>query len=242
MPIVGNLSEFPLPEVLLLIGSRTGRLRLLDVPEFGVLEIEISNGSVQTMRIGASAINETPQMLEKLGTIIQSQSGMFDFQIVPVSFSKNPQPLKIHDLAMQLVCHVDEQATRQSLAVLARKRHRLVDPLPDRWMDPDLDRFFCHAYPLLKEDVPMGELARSLEMDIRLVDENVNKLMLLGVVEAVEAKTTVIPMEPKEELNAESEQDTAQISQGIVEKSNAYFRVARMSDSIRKLSSRLPAI
>ena len=33
MPIVGNLSEFPLPEVLILIGLRTGRLRLLDVPE-----------------------------------------------------------------------------------------------------------------------------------------------------------------------------------------------------------------
>src|SRR5271156_2646685 len=100
MPIVGNLSEFPLPEVMLFIGHRTGRLRLLDVPEFGVLDIDIAKGEVQTMRIGISTFIETVMMLDKLSPIVQSQSGMFEFRAGPVSLAARAQAQSIHDLAM----------------------------------------------------------------------------------------------------------------------------------------------
>ena len=226
MPIVGNLSEFPLPEVLLLIGQRTGRLRLLDVPEFGILEIDVSNGAVQVMRAGATLVNETQQMLEKLGVILQARTGMFDFQLIPVSLMANPQPLTIHDLAMRLVCHVDEQAALDRKTPIGDQCHQLIVYRPAIWMEPELEQFFYLARPLLSVAPPMMELASIMEMDLAVVHENLSKLRLLGIIALVDPARAQTEMEPQE----------------FADKTNAYFRVAQMTDEIRKLSTRLPAV
>ena len=174
MPIVGNLSEFPLPEVLLLIGQRTGRLRLLDVPEFGVLDLDISNGAVQAMRVGADTITETRKMLDKLGAIVQSQCGMFEFRLVPVSVMVHLQALTIHDLAMKLVCYVDEQAAKLRQDA-TRECHRLVIPQPEIWMEPELNQFFQAAIPLLSLGAPLEALAQTIHS---MVNEELSSRMV----------------------------------------------------------------
>jgi len=65
MPILGDLSEFPLPEVLLLIGVRTGRLRLLDVPEFGIMDVDFSNGEVQSMHMGKKNFHRSERLADQ---------------------------------------------------------------------------------------------------------------------------------------------------------------------------------
>jgi len=218
MPIVGNLSEFPLPEVLLLIGQRTGRLRLLDIPEFGILDVDISNGSVQTMKMGSCVLTETREMVDKLGVIVQARSGMFEFQMGPVALMVNQRLVSIHDLAMLLVCHVDEQAAQNKAVPVAEQKHRLVVFEPEIWMEPELYQFF-HA-------ARSGKLAREMGMASGIVHENLTKLRLLGIIEMVEA--------------GEQTQTDAKIE--IMDKASAYIRVAQMTDQFRKLSSKLPAV
>ena len=76
MPILGNLSEFPLPEVLLLIGARTGRLRLLDVPEFGILGVDVFNGEVHSIPIWQqNYLTEVADLIEKLSAVVQATGG-----------------------------------------------------------------------------------------------------------------------------------------------------------------------
>jgi hypothetical protein len=229
MPIVGNLSEFPLPEVLLLIGQRTGRLRLLDIPEFGILDVEVSNGAVQIMRIGSCVLTDTPEMLDKLGIIVQARCGMFEFQMTPVALMVNQHPIGTQDLAMRLVCYVDEQAAQNKLAPISEQRHRLVISQPEIWMEPELDKFFYSAHPLLAVATPLGEMARALKMEPGTVFENLTKLRLLGVIEVVDPARS----EADEKLQQETER---------MEKTSAYFRVAQMTEQIRKLSTRLPAV
>ena len=230
MPIVGNLSEFPLPEVLLLIGQRTGRLRLLDVPEFGVLDLDVSNGAVQTMHIGSDLVTEARKMVEKLGAIVITQSGMFEFRLVPVSITNQPQALSIHDLAMKLVCHVDEQTRRRQLDASSRQLHRLVVPQPEIWMEPELDRFLETARSLLASGVILEELARKLNMKSDLVNQNLDHLRSLGFIESIDGGSLA---------GAEAEPG---LEIGVAKKSSAFIRVARLTDRIRQLSSRLPAV
>jgi len=226
MPIVGNLSEFPLPEVLLLIGQRTGRLRLLDIPEFGILDVDISNGSVQTMKMGSCVLTETREMVDKLGVIVQARSGMFEFQMGPVALMVNQRLVSIHDLAMLLVCHVDEQAAQNKAVPVAEQKHRLVVFEPEIWMEPELYQFFHAARSHLSAALPMGKLAREMGMASGIVHENLTKLRLLGIIEMVEA--------------GEQTQTDAKIE--IMDKASAYIRVAQMTDQFRKLSSKLPAV
>jgi len=225
MPIVGNLSEFPLPEVLLLIGIRTGRLRLLDVPEFGVLDIDISEGEVQNMRMGGSTFTDASKMLDKLSAVVQSQSGMFEFRLTPVSLVPRTQPLSIHDLAIKLVCHVDEQAARQLVDLTIEQRHRLVIPQPEIWVEPELNQFFHDALPLLTSGVSQDDLSRHLGMDPGLVYKHLTHLRLLGLTELLEGKA---PQPVMEEIKPREEP---------LHKSTVFLRAAHMKERLRKLSS-----
>lgn len=229
MPIVGNLSEFPLPEVLILIGLRTGRLRLLDVPEFGILDLDLSNGEVQAMHIGAHRFTETQNMLDKLGTIVQAQRGMFEFSLTQVSLAIRPRSLTIHDLVMKLVCHVDEQTAQQQMAPLSEQRHRLVLPQPEIWIDPELNQFFLDARPLLAAGMRLDEIARHLQMETGLVHKKLTHLRLLGLIESASGETSI---------RAEEE---AEQREQMAHRNDALLRVTRMTDHIRKLTTRLPA-
>jgi hypothetical protein len=230
MPIIGNLSEFPLPEVLLLIGRRTGRLRLLDIPEYGVLDIDISNGGVQAMRIGTNTLLDGLKMLDTLGTIVLTQQGMFEFRLVPISLMAAEQSLTTHDLAMKLVCHVDKQLAEQQLNTAAEQRYRLVLPQPDIWLEPELLQFFNFAGPLIKEGLAVYDLALLLQMETSRVAQNLNHLRLLELIEPIPNETGVVKMEeviPREELTRTSK---------------TLLMNPHTTERIRKLSSRLPAL
>jgi hypothetical protein len=226
MPIVGNLSEFPLPEVLLLIGNRTGRLRLLDVPEFGVLDVDISGGEVQTMHMGGAAVHETTAMLDKLSAIVHTQAGMFEFRLGPVSLAARGQPLSTHDLALKLVCHVDEQAS-QAPGTTPEQMHRLVIPQPEIWVEPDLNQFFHEARALLTSGVSQDELAQKLGIDPGLVYKHLNHLRMLGLTELLDSEA---PPPAQEEPTQQEE---------ILRKSTVFIQTqtAHIRDRIRKLSS-----
>src|SRR5476649_704437 len=157
MPILGNLSEFPLPEVLLLIGPRTGRLRLLDVPEFGILEVDFFNGEVHSLHIGSRTLTEVADLIDKLSAVVQAKGGMFEFKmhsIIPVA---RPRPLTITQLVMSLVCHVDEQIARQQ----AQPHHWYVleTPQPDIWIEPELYDFLATARSFLTTGAYCDDLA-----------------------------------------------------------------------------------
>ena len=108
MPLVGNLSEFPLPEVLLLIGSRTGRLRIYDIPELSPVEIDLSEGQAHGLHIGDYLLTEPPQIVAELSFMVETGLGLFEFSAQPVVSVQREEPLPVNELVMRLVLHVDE--------------------------------------------------------------------------------------------------------------------------------------
>src|SRR5258708_7484219 len=142
MPIIGNLSEFPLPEVLLLIGPRTGRLRLYDVPEFAVMEIDLCEGQAHALHLGGSYLTEPPQIVAELSVIVETGEGMFEFRAQPIESVRHDEPFPINQLVMMLVLHVDEKLARQRALMATDLFYMLEVPAPEIWIDPTLNQFY----------------------------------------------------------------------------------------------------
>ena len=129
MPLTGTLAEFPLPEVLLLIGCRTGRLRLYGAADFVPMEIDLSEGQAHGLHIGKALVTVTPQIVAELSLLVESGDGMFEFAAQPIVSVPREDPLPISELVMLLVLHVNEswpsktRCSRRSSSICWRRRH-----------------------------------------------------------------------------------------------------------------------
>lgn len=227
MPILGNLSEFPLPEVLLLIGARTGRLRLLDVPEFGILEVDFFNGEVHSLHIGKQTLTEITDLIDKLSAVVQANGGMFEFKMHSVIPVPRPKPLTITQLVMSLVCHVDEQVARQQSE--PHHWYMLETPQPEIWIEPELHEFFAAALPALTTGVYSEELADKLQLDPTGVHTNLTNLRLLGLIKMIDGAKTV----PLSGVN---------VQEKVSRKTNDFLRASRVAGEIQRISGKLPQI
>ena len=230
MPILGNLSEFPLPEVLLLIGTRTGRLRLLDVPEFGIMDVDFSNGEVQAMRLGGQTLTAAEDMVAKLSAVVQSQAGMFEFSLHPVASVSRAQPVMTNHLVMSLVYHVDEQLLRQQMAMSPQHGYILEVNPPQVWIEPELNVFFLQARPHLASGTHLDHLAELLGLDVAQTHQNLTNLRLLGLVKLIDGSEG--PMAPAK----------VEVQEKVSRMSNDFLRAQRAASEINKVTSRLPAV
>ena len=230
MPILGNLSEFPLPEVLLLIGTRTGRLRLLDVPEFGMMEVDFCNSEVQAMHLGGRLLTAAEDMVAKLSAVVQSQAGMFEFRLLPVASVPRAKPLMINQLVMSLVYHVDEQLLKQQRAMSPRHCYILEANPAEVWIEPELNVFFIQARPHLAAGVHLDHLAELMGLDVAQTHQNLTNLRLLGLVKLIDASEG--PSTPAQ----------VEVQEKVSRMSNDFLRAQRAASEINKVTSRLPAV
>ncbi len=226
MPILGNLSEFPLPEVLLLIGVRTGRLRLLDVPEFGIMDLDLSNGEVQAMYLGSETYTESEAMIQKLSAVVQAQAGMFEFRLQPVASVSRPQSLQVNQLVMSLVCYVDELIAQQKAYTSPEHHYLLAVPQPEIWVEPELNQFFHLARPHLTSGMSLLDLASELNMELETVHMHLTHLRLLGLLRMVNLADPV-------------QRNELEVQETISRKSNEFLRASRAVGEIKKITGKV---
>lgn len=221
MPLVGNLSEFPLPEVLLLIGSRTGRLRLYDAPEIIPIEMDVSEGQAHGLHIGDSFLTEPPQIVAELSFMVETGEGMFEFSAQPVVSVRREEPLPINELVMLLVLHVDEKLARQRALLAPQLFYMLETPPPELEIDPGLNLFYQQSRQLLAGGVRSEDLAEYLGLGENVVRLNLDNLHQLGFVKLLETSD----VETLREMMLEQE---------ISNKSNEFQLAVEASDLIRR--------
>jgi hypothetical protein len=186
MPLIGNLSEFPLPEVLLLIGHRTGRLRLYEVPDFSDAEIDLSEGNAHGLHIGDVFLTEPERMIAELSYLVETGDGMFEFSAEPIVSVRRDEPLLISQLVMLLVLHVDEKLAKQRALLAPQLFYMLETTTPDVWIDPELELFFQQSRQLLSGGVRAEDLAEYLGLHEEGVRSHLNTLHHLGFVKLLE--------------------------------------------------------
>ena len=186
MPLVGNLSEFPLPEVLLLIGSRTGRLRVHDIPDLAADEMDLSEGHAHGLHIENHFLTDPTQIVAELSFMVESGEGMFEFTAQPIVSVPRESPLPISELVMLLVLHVDEKLAKQR-ALLAPQLFYMLETSPSEVeIDPSLNLFYHQSRQLLGGGVRSEDLAEYLGLDENLVRQNLDNLHQAGYVKLLE--------------------------------------------------------
>jgi hypothetical protein len=221
MPLVGHLAEFPLPEVLLLIGNRTGRLRLYDAPEIIPIEMDLSEGQAHGLHIGDSYVTESSQIVAELSFMVETGEGMFEFCAQPVVSVQREESLPINELVMLLVLHVDEKLARQRALLAPQLFYMLETPSAETWLEPGLNLFYSQSRQLLSGGVRAEDLAEYLGLEENLVRQNLNQLHQLGYLKLVETSD----VETLRQMMVEHE---------ISQKSNEFQLAVEASDLIRR--------
>jgi hypothetical protein len=221
MSLVGNLFEFPLPEVLLLIGSRTGRLRLYDAPEIVPIEMDLCEGNAHGLHIDKNFITETRQIVAELSFLVETGEGMFEFASQPIVSVQRAEPLPISELVMLLVLHVDEKLAKQRALLAPQLFYMLETPPPEIAIDPHLNLFYLQSRQLLAGGVRSEDLAEYLGLEETVVRPNLDNLHQLGFVKLLETSDV-------ETLRGMMLQDE------ISKKSNEFQLAVEASDLIRR--------
>ncbi len=221
MPIEGNLGEFPLPEVLLFIGTRTGRLCLYDVPEFAEMEIELCEGQAHALHLGGSLLTEKSEIVAELSVIIETGTGRFQFHAQPVEPVEREHPFTVNDLVISLVMHVDVKMSRKRGPISAEHLYVLEDPTPEISIEPNLNLFYQQSLQWLTEGVSTEELAENLDLDNDITQLNLAYLRQLGFVKLIDGDEAAALREQK-------------IESEITEKNSEYQFAAEASDLIMR--------
>ena len=221
MSLVGNLSEFPLPEVLLLIGSRTGRLRIYDVPELSPVEMDLSEGHAHGLHIGDYFLTEPSQIVAELSFMVEMGEGMFEFSAQPIVSVRRDEPLQTCELVMLLVLHVDEKLAKQRALLAPQIFYLLENPPPDLWIDPGLSLFYHQSRQLLAGGVRSEDLAEYLGLEQNVVRVNLNNLHQLGFVKLMETSDVALLRE-------------SVVEQEVSQKTNEFQLAVEASDLIRR--------
>jgi hypothetical protein len=221
MPLLGDLSDFPLPEVLLLIGGRTGRLRIFDAPEFVPMEIDLSEGFAHGLHIATTMLFEPVQIVAELSYAIETGSGRFEFTSQPIISVPRDQPLAINELVMQLVLRVDEKLAKHRAVLAPELFYVLVAPVPISELEDTLKLFFLQSRQLLSGGVRSQDLAEYLGIDDEVARLHLYQLHQLGLVRLIET------------TDVETLRETM-VEQEIAEKREDYQLAAEASDIIRR--------
>ncbi len=231
MPLTGNLSEFPLPEVLLLIGSRTGRLRLYNAPDFHPMEIDLSEGQAHGLHIGATLLTVTRQIVAELSSLVETGDGMFEFSAQPIVSVARDEPLLVTELVMLLVLHVDEKLAKQNALLAPQLFYMLETAVPETGIQPELNLFYLQSRQLLAGGVRAEDLAEYLGLEEPLVKTSLDSLHQLGVVKLLETSD----VETLRQMMLEQE---------ISDKSSEFQMAVEASDLIRRTGKllKLPAV
>jgi hypothetical protein len=221
MPLTGNLTEFPLPEVLLLIGSRTGRLRLFEAEEFVPMEVDLSEGQTHGLHLNENLLTEPEQIVAELSYAVETGNGMFEFKSQPIVSVPREQPLPVNELVMQLVLRVDEKLAKHRAVLAPELFYILAVPAPACDIKGGLKLFFRQSRHLLAGGVRSEDLAEYLGIDDELTRLHLYHLHQLGVVRLVET------------TDVETLRETM-LEQEISDKAKDYELAAEASDIIRR--------
>jgi hypothetical protein len=180
MAILGTLTEFPLPEVMLLLGNRTGILRLYDVPLHGHVEVEVREGRLNVLHIGTRTLSETTQILKELCAIVEQGHGMFEFQAEDAQAPAVEGLMPLKELVMLLIVEVDEAIARRQECLARNVAYSLNTPAPDIWIDKSLDNFLSKSRPYLIPGIGSGPLSERLGLKEDFVRVCLRNLCELG--------------------------------------------------------------
>lgn len=196
MAIIGDLSEFTLPEVFNMVGHFSGKMRFLGTPTGELLELHLMRGSLTALQVNQEPLQDILQVQDQLAALVNSNSGIFEFHRAAEDALDFDFSISIVTILMRLACASDEIAANTS---------RFPDPAmvfvmadkPGSSLDEDLFLFLKHCRQMLENGSNAQQISVSARLSVPRVQLSLFKLGELGVVKEWQPETEVIDDEVK---------------------------------------------
>jgi hypothetical protein len=181
--IFGNLTEFPLLEVMGMLEHRCGVLRFQDIGRFSVLELHVNMGVLQGLVVDGRVWRDGFDAKALLLEIANVRHGSFEFQRLPATSPEmhNDLAININKVLLKSATFDDEWNNYKDQIPDPKTRFTLAgEELV--WLEGNLQTFWTKVEPLLEYGISLEDLASRLQMDVRVVQLNFYKLRAIGVV------------------------------------------------------------
>jgi hypothetical protein len=186
MAIFGDLSEFPFPEVLNMLGRRTGKLELFELPSSEPVEIHLREGTLCGLVVGDDLLDDVLHVRDKLRSLMQTTTGAFEFHAVAQEELDGQLDMPLQQLLMSLASAIDEISHYKNRFTHPKTRFKWISA-SDIWISDEL-YFFCErARPYLKMGTDAETLTRDLNLSLDQVQLCLYKLRSVGAVAPVRA-------------------------------------------------------
>jgi hypothetical protein len=190
MMLNGKLRDFPVPEVMLFIGKRVGRLCLLDVPNSAEVAVDLADGRVHALHLAGSTLTDPNEMITVLSVIVEAGDGKFEFGNQPIQKRQDDESIEVNHLVMSLVVHIDVRLTMKRSALSPNDVYTLVEAPPDIAIDRGLKFFYDQSEELLRQGVQSSDLAEALGLEPDVVILHLSYLRQLGFIKIVGLEET----------------------------------------------------
>ena len=183
MPVTGDISELPLPELLNMMRYRSGKLSLLQTQQISEMQLHFTPGYLCGFMADKYIIKSESQVVDKLVSVTAAPMGRFIFTPAHASSLMGSVRIGVDRLALIIVSQVDEiSVNRQDLPAPHRIfRLQRTEGEVD-FEEQNLAEFFHHSVNLLKCGISAEKLASIERISTSQVQLYLYKLSILGLV------------------------------------------------------------
>ncbi len=202
MAIFGTLEEMPLPELLTMLGKRTGKLKLTKLPEEQNYDLYLDKAKLKATYINEQELTTDLSVYEAMIKLFGFEKGIFEFQRLPQTQLKQNLDIPIDKLLLQTATAIDEMHVHSKHFPAPKTRFKSSGQV-DIWLDDALYNFWQNCASLLGAGCNTEEIAKDLSLDIVHVQHNLYKLRSLGKIVPLRA------FEQEHSTPIKSKQDTS---------------------------------
>lgn len=184
MAIFGSLDELPIPEILSMLGQRSGHLKVWDLPDDKRCDLYIDKGRLKALRVNGRKVQEVFEVREEMVSLLSTKRGSFEFDRCAPEALQQGLNASIQQLLLSAATAIDEIAAYRNNFADPRTRFQMLTSF-DTWTDQELAHFWERAESTLIEGASAQELADMLAINLEQVQLILYKLRSLGVIEPV---------------------------------------------------------
>ena len=183
MPVTGDISDLPLPDLLDMMRHRSGKLSLLQTQQVSEMQLHFTKGYLCGFMADNHVVKSESQVVDKLVSVTANPLGHFRFVPAHASSLMSSVRIQVDRLALIIVSQVDEiSVNRQDLPA----PHRIfrLQPLetPVQFEEQNLAEFYQGTVNLLKCGISAEKLASIERISTDQVQLYLYKLSILGLV------------------------------------------------------------
>ncbi len=190
MPFSGNLKELPFPEVLRLLGDRTGTLRIVDKNAGYRFSFLFSGGKLVSASDADQPILDTLELHSVIQRLSENEWASFAFEENRAGELSGHWTIPIEQILLSSLAAVRSPERFSAYLPHPGARFRAAAETTP-WLAGDLLAFWVTAERLLRSGSSANEIANTLLMPLPQVLLELFKLRLAGVIVPLPAKPSV---------------------------------------------------